>query len=145
MIIVEIIALFCCGTFFGAAIYISIAQHPASLQAGVPFAAKFFPPMYNLAAPMQIILAMGGTLAGLAQWYFSNDTLWMIGAGLLAFVIPFTVIVLKPINDQLLNPNIELSTSETETLLKKWAPRHWLRSIASGLSFLVYLWASVSG
>lgn len=144
MIFVEIIALFLCGTFFGAAVYISIAQHPASMKAGVPFAAKFFPPMYKLAAPLQIILAVGGTLAGLIQWYLSGDTLWAIGSVLLVFVIPFTLLVLKPINDQLLDPNAERSDSQTEQLLNQWAPRHWVRSIASGLSFVAFLWASVS-
>ncbi len=144
MIFVEIIALFMCGTFFGAAVYISIAQHPASMKAGVPVAAKFFPPMYNLAAPMQIMLAVGGTLAGLMQWYLTGNALWVIGAGLLGFVIPFTLVVLKPINDQLLDAHAERPDSTTEDLLNQWAPRHWARSIASGLSFMVYLWASVS-
>ncbi len=144
MIFVEIIALFLCGTFFGAAVYISVAQHPASMKAGVPFAAKFFPPMYNLAAPMQIFSAVGGTLAGLIQWYLLRDPLWAIGAALLVFIIPFTVVVLKPINDQLLDPNAQRSDSETEDLLNQWAPRHWVRSIVSGLSFVVYLWASVT-
>ena len=143
MIFVEIIALFMCGTFFGAAVYISIAQHPASMKAGVRVAAKFFPPMYNFAAPMQITLAVGGTFAGLIQWYLVSNILWMIGAGLLAFVIPFTLVVLKPINDQLLETNAERTDSQTEDLLNQWAPRHWVRSIASGLAFIVYLWASV--
>ncbi len=107
MVLVEFFALFLCGTFFGAAVYISIAQHPASIRAGVPVAAKFFPPMYDLAAPMQITLAVGGTLAGLIQWYLVSDALWAIGAALLVFVIPFTLIVLKPINDQLLDSNAE--------------------------------------
>ena len=143
MILAEFFALFLCGTFFGAAVYISIAQHPASMKAGMPVAAKFFPPMYGLAAPMQITLAVGGTLAGLIQWYLVSDALWVIGAALLVFVIPFTLIALKPINDQLLNPNAERSDSQTEDLLNQWAPRHWVRSIATRLSFVVYLWAGV--
>ena len=65
MILAEFLALFLCGTFFGAAVYISIAQHPATMKAGVSVAAKFFPPMYGLAAPMQILSALGGTLGGL--------------------------------------------------------------------------------
>ncbi len=144
MVLVEFFALFLCGTFFGAAVYISIAQHPASMKAGVPFAAKFFPPMYSLAAPLQVVLAVGGALAGLIQWYLVGDALWAIGATLLIFVVPFTLLVLKPINDQLLDPNTERSDSQTKDLLNQWGPRHWIRSIASGLSFIVYLWASVS-
>ena len=144
MLLTEFAALLFCGTFFGAAVYISIAQHPASMKAGVAVAAKFFPPMYGLAAPMQILCAVGGTVAGLIQWYLVGDALWAIGALLLVFVIPFTLIVLKPINDQLLDSNAERSESQTEALLNQWAPRHWVRSIASGASFAVYLWASLN-
>lgn len=114
------------------------------MKAGVPFAAKFFPPMYSLAAPLQVVLAVGGAFAGLIQWYLVGDALWAIGATLLIFVIPFTLLVLKPINDQLLDPNTERLDSQTEDLLNQWGSRHWIRSIASGLSFIVYLWASVS-
>jgi len=144
MILAEFLALFLCGTFFGAAVYISIAQHPASLKAGVSVAAKFFPPMYGLAAPMQIVLAFGGTLGGLVQWYLTDNVLWAIGAAFLVFVIPFTVVVLKPINDQLLDSKAQRTESETENLLNLWAPRHLVRSIASGLSFAIYLWASIA-
>lgn len=72
MILAEFLALFLCGTFFGAAVYISIAQHPASMKAGLSVAAKFFPPMYGLAAPMQIASALGGTLAGFVQWFLGG-------------------------------------------------------------------------
>ena len=144
MILIEFLALFLCGVFFGAAVYISIAQHPASMVAGVAVAGKFFPPMYGRAAPMQIFAAVGGTVGGLLQWYVTNDTLWLIGAILLIFVIPFTLIVMKPINDQLLNLDAQRSDEETAELLNSWAPKHMIRSIASGLSFAVYLWASIS-
>ena len=77
MIIIEVLALFLCGTFFGAAIYISMAQHPATMKTGIPFATKFFPPMYALASRLQIALAAGGTLAGVIQWYLSRDPLWV--------------------------------------------------------------------
>lgn len=144
MILVEFLALFFCGTFFGAAVYISIAQHPALMKAGVPVAARFFPPMYGLAAPMQIVSALVGSLAGLIQWLLADNVLWAIGAAFLIAVIPFTLVVLKPINDQLLDTKTERTESEIEDLLNRWAPRHWVRSIASGLSFAIYLWASVT-
>ncbi len=144
MILFEFLALFLCGMFFGAAVYISIAQHPATMKAGIPVAEKFFPPMYNLAAPMQIVSAIGGTLAGLALWLFGGGVLWAVGAVLLVFIIPYTVIVLKPINDQLLDTKAKRSNAETEKLLIQWAPRHWVRSVVSGLSFAVYIWASIA-
>ncbi len=143
-LLLEFIALFLCGTFFGAAVYISIAQHPATMKAGIPIAAKFFPPMYNLAAPMQIVSAIGGALAGLILWLAGGSILWAVGAAVLFFVIPYTLIILKPINDQLLDNSSQRTESETESLLNQWAPRHWVRSIASGLSFALYIWAGIS-
>lgn len=144
LMLIEFLALFLCGTFFGAAVYISIAQHPATMQTGIPFASAFFPPMYGLAAPMQIVSALGGTLAGVVMWWISGNIFWLFGAILLLFVIPFTIIILKPINDQLLDTKATRTDAETELLLRQWAPRHWVRSIASGLSFAVYIWASVA-
>ena len=144
MLLIKFLAIFLCGTFFGAAVYISLAQHPATMKAGIPVAEKFFPPMYGHAAPMQIATAIGGTLAGLIIWFMGGDALWLLGAALLFSVIPFTVFVLKPINDQLLDTNAKRSNEETEALLKRWAPRHWVRSIASGLSFAVYICASIA-
>ena len=144
MVIIETLTLLFCGTFFGAAAYISLAQHPATLQTGTQFAAEFFPPMYALASRMQIALAVGGTLAGATQWYVTRDSLWAAGAALLFFVIPFTLVSLNPINDQLLESASQRSAPETDRLLNAWAPRHWVRTIASGLSFIVCLWASVN-
>lgn len=100
--------------------------------------------MYGRAAPMQITLALGGTLGGFVQWYLTGCVLWIIGVALLIFVLPFTLVVLKPINDQLLDANAVRTEAEKKMLLDEWAPRHWARSISSGLSFAVYLWASAS-
>jgi hypothetical protein len=51
MVFFEAGALICCSLFFGAALYISMAQHPASMKAGIDVAAAFFTPMYAHAAP----------------------------------------------------------------------------------------------
>lgn len=83
MILIEMSALFFCGAFFGAAVYISMAQHPATMTAGIAFASQFFPPMYDLASRLQIALAVGGTLAGAILWYQTQDSLWALGAALL--------------------------------------------------------------
>lgn len=63
-----------------------LSLYAATMKAGVPFAAKFFPPMYILASRLQIALAVGGTLASVMQWYLLRDSLWAIGAALLVFV-----------------------------------------------------------
>ena len=61
--VVHVVALLCAGIFTGAAVYISVVQHPAAREAGV--GGLLFPRMYARAAPMQASLAILGTLAGL--------------------------------------------------------------------------------
>lgn len=46
----KLLAIYRCGVFFGAALYISLVQHPAVLETGADFAARFFRPMYRRAA-----------------------------------------------------------------------------------------------
>ena len=143
--IFQVIALFACGTFFGAALYISIAQHPAALEAGVAVGGRFFPPMYKRAAPLQILMALVGFLAGIAAWYQSSVILWLLGSLLLISVVPITLIIIKPVNDILLAQDNDPDSAKTAELLQRWGPKHWLRTVVSGVSFLMYLSAVVYG
>lgn len=135
----ELIAVFASGTFFGAAIYISIAQHPASLDAGGAFPGTFFPFMYRRAAPMQILLALAGSIAGFIQWYLTSALVWLLGSLALISVIPITLIIIKPVNDVLLDKQTDPTALETLELLKTWGHQHWIRSIVSGVAFLIFL------
>ncbi len=74
----------------------------------------------------------------------SMNTLWLIGAVLLVSVIPITLALIKPINDILLKPESNPESEETKDLLERWGPKHWLRTIVSGMSFLTYLIAALN-
>ena len=137
----ESIATFCAGAFFGAAVYISIAQHPAVMEAGPGVGGRFFPPMYRRAAPMQIILAVGGTLSGLTAFGVGGNILWAIGSLVLVSVIPITLVVIKPINDVLLDKSRDPDASDTAGLLRQWGFKHWWRSVMSGIAFILFLLA----
>lgn len=138
---IEIIATLCAGTFFGAAVYINLAQHPATLETGGEFAGKFFPPMYAKASVLQIALALCGTALGVISWFLSGDTYWLIGAVFLVSVVPITLLFIKQINDQLLHPKHQLKPEEVIALLAQWNPRHWVRTGVSLVAFVCYLLA----
>ena len=139
----EFIGTLCSGIFAGAAIYISIAQHPAATRLGPSGAIKFFSPMYIRAAPMQASLAVLGSLAALWAWWSGSGWLWLLGAILLAFVVPFTLVVIKPTNDRLKDPALDSLSEEAKNLLARWAALHAVRSVAGFLSFLVFVVALV--
>ena len=141
--ITELLATFCCGVFFGAALYISLVQHPAALETGNDFAIRFFPPMYRRAAWFQASLAVAGCVITIAAWLSGGSKLWLAAAILIGGVVPFTLILIKPVNDVLLQDRD--AVSEPGALLRRWAHLHWARTVASGLAFTTCLNAMVRG
>jgi hypothetical protein len=135
--VTKLLATFCCGVFFGAALYISLVQHPAALETGNEFAARFFGPMYRRAAGLQASLALIGCASGIAAWLSGAGELWLSAAILIGSVVPFTLMVIKPVNDALLHHRI--AGSEVAALLTRWGSLHWARTGASGLAFLTCL------
>ena len=135
--VTKLLATFCCGVFFGAALYISLVQHPAALETGNEFAARFFRPMYRRAAGLQASLALVGCASAIAAWLSGAGALWLAAAVLIGSVVPFTLIVIKPVNDALLQNHD--AASEVAALLTRWGYLHWARTVASGLAFLLCL------
>ena len=135
--VTKLLATFCCGVFFGAALYISLVQHPAALETGNEFAARFFRPMYRRAAWLQACLALFGCASAIWGWLSGAGALWLAVAVAIGSVIPFTLIVIKPVNDALLqNRNAAL---EVAALLRRWGYLHRARTVVSGLAFLLCL------
>ena len=135
----EFIATACAGIFAGAAVYINIAQHRAALALGTATAVKFFRPMYARAAPMQAALAVVGSLAALWAWWTGSGWLWLLGAVLLGFVVPFTLIAVMPTNNRLKDPALDVSSAEASDLLARWSSLHAVRTVTSSVSFLVFV------
>lgn len=97
----KLISTFSCGVFFGAALYISLVQHPAALETGNEFAVRFFRPMYRRAALLQATLAIVACVSGMVSWVGGAGHLWLGSAILIGTIVPFTLIVIKPVNDAL--------------------------------------------
>ena len=131
----ELIATLCAGLFAGAAIYITLVEHPARLECGTALAATEFGPSYRRATIMQASLAAVGFLAALAAWAQGAGPAVLLGGILLGLVIPFTLIVILPTNKRLLDPTLERGSPEAASLLERWGRLHAVRSVASGVAF----------
>ena len=139
----QIIATAGAGIFAGAAVYINVVQHPAAAQLGTATPVRFFGPMYSRAAPMQASLALVGALAGLWTWWTGSGGLWLLGAVLLGFVIPFTLLAIMPTNNRLTDDDLDPSSAEAAALLDRWSRLHGVRSLASVVAFLLFLVALI--
>lgn len=135
----QAIAIVASGLFAGAAIYITVAEHPARMECGVPLAATVFGPSYRRAAVMQALLAVLGSLAGIAAWRLGAGALWLGGSTALFLVVPFTLIVIMGTNRRLLDPGLERGSAEARALLVRWGRLHAVRSVLGAVSFLAFV------
>jgi hypothetical protein len=142
--IAEFVAVLTCGLFMGAAIYVSLVEHPARMECGVELAATEFRPSYRRGTIMQVTLAAVSLLSCIAAW-LAGATLWWVVAGVLQVsVIPFTLIVILPTNKLLLSPTLDSRSVEAERLLARWGRLHAVRSLLSGLALLLFLYLAIS-
>jgi uncharacterized membrane protein len=141
--IAKFVAVLACSLFTGAAIYISVVEHPTRMECGVEIAVAEFSPSYRRATVMQAILAAVGLISSIAAWLAGSTFWWPVGGLVLGSVIPFTLIVILPTNKQLLNPTLDRRSAQTERLLARWGALHAVRSVLSGLALLLFLYSVI--
>ena len=77
----QFLAVLCCTLFAGAAIYISLVEHPARMACDTKTAATVWTPSYKRATVMQAPLAALSFLFGVGAWLFGGGILWLMGDG----------------------------------------------------------------
>jgi hypothetical protein len=138
----EILAAFSCAAFFGAAAYISLVQHPAAMETGSDFAVRFFAPMYRRAAIMHASLAVAGAVFASLAYFLGAGRVWLLSAVLIASVVPFTLLVIRPVNEEI--KALVPSSAHAMELLVRWGRLHWVRTAVSGAAVIICLAAIVS-
>ncbi|MGH9373060.1 MAG: DUF1772 domain-containing protein [Vicinamibacterales bacterium] len=140
--ILEGLALLSCTLFTGAAIYVNLVEHPARLACGTEIAITQFAPSYKRATVMQVALALIAGAASVTLGVQGGGASWLWGALLILAVIPFTLIVILPTNNRLLEPGRDRRSAETRALLERWGRLHAVRSALSLAASVVLIWAA---
>ena len=102
-------------------------------------AAAEFGPSYRRAAVMQASLAATGLAASVLAWLTGAGVWWLAGGILLGSVIPFTLVVIMPVNKQLLAAILDKRSAQTRDLLSRWGKLHAVRSALSGIALVIFL------
>ncbi|TXN76594.1 MULTISPECIES: DUF1772 domain-containing protein [unclassified Methylobacterium] len=136
----DLVALVAATLFAGAALYITLVEHPArmGLEDG-PLLAQW-QPSYNRALPIQAGLAILGGAAGLLAWYLHREWQWMAGSLFLLANWPFTMLVIMPTNKQLMAMQPQHAGAESRGLLRRWAGLHGVRSALGSAASLLFAW-----
>jgi len=133
----EVISFIFTGLFAGVALYISFVEQPSRLASSTEVALAEWRFSYKRAAYLQIVLATVGVSSAIGAYYSGRGVSVFVGGVLLAIVMMWTLIVVMPVNRQLLDPSRVSTTPDTDVLLKKWGRLHLIRTIAALLSLAV--------
>jgi len=129
---IGLVALILAALFAGAAIYILVAEQPARLALSDAPLLQQWQESYPRAARMQAGLAVLASLAGALAFWRVRNPFWLVGAALMLANLPFTLIVIAPVNDALLALNAEQAAA-SRALIEHWGTLHAVRA---GLSVL---------
>lgn len=90
------VALFCCALVAGAAVYVSLVEHPAIAEAGATLATGYL--LFSQPRPVLYQGAFGvtGGLAGIMAGITGGDFLWLSGGLVLTVSTLYQLMVVVP-------------------------------------------------
>lgn len=127
--------------FTGAAVYISLVEHPARLLCPTDHALEQWRPSYRRATVMQAPLAIAGALLSIAAWLAGAGAVWLWSGLALGAVVPFTLLVMWPTNRRLEDPGLDATSERARSLLVHWGRLHAIRAGLSLLALILMLFA----
>src|SRR5436190_9605689 len=135
------LALTIAALFTGAAFYVNFVEQPARLSLDDRALLAEWKPAYKRGAIMQASLALIGFLLGLAGWWRASHAGFLIGAAAIIAPWPWTLLVIKPVNDQLLATASDQAGAASRALIVKWGTLHAVRTALGAVATLAFLWA----
>jgi hypothetical protein len=139
-----LLALIASAIFAGAAFYVNFAEQPARLTLDDRALLTEWKPSYKRGATMQAPLALIGFFLGLLAWWQMSHPGFLVGAIAIIAPWPWTLIVIKPVNDALLATEPDKAGPPTRALVVKWGGVHAARTAMGGLATVVFFWACLS-
>ena len=135
------VALVLAAAFSGAAFYVNEVEQPARLALGDSGLLAEWKLSYARGYRMQASLAAVSGAFGLVAAWQEQHVLWLIGAILILANWPYTLLIIKPVNDQLNAIDNNAANAAARALLVKWARLHGVRTALGVLATGVFLWA----
>ena len=134
------LALVAAALFTGAALYVSVVEHPARLGLDDSALLAEWKPSYKRGAALQAPLALIATALGALAFLGSQDWRWLLGAVLMLANWPYTLIVIMPTNKRLLALGANPPHEELRRSMADWGRLHAVRTALGAAATLVFLW-----
>lgn len=123
-----LLALIAAALFAGAALYVSLAEHPARMSLADSAALAQWKPSHARAMPILAVLALASLLLGLWAWWKISDE-WVLAGALLAGASLLTLVAILPVSRRLQAAAVDSAGADTRLLLARWGRLHALRTL----------------
>jgi Domain of unknown function (DUF1772) len=133
-------ALTLAAAFAGAAFYVNEAEQPARLSLNDASLLAEWKLSYARGYRMQAGLALLAGAFGIIAAFQTGDWRWWPGAVLILANWPYTLTVIKPVNDQLNAIDAKNAGAASRALIVKWARLHAARTALGVLAAGAYMW-----
>jgi divalent metal cation (Fe/Co/Zn/Cd) transporter len=138
-VLIGLLALTVAALFTGAAFYVNFAEQPARLKLDDRALLAESKPAYRRGFIMQASLAVIGFLLGAGAWWQTGIIAFLIGGLVILANWPWTLLVIKPVNDALMETPLEKARPQTRRLVEKWGMLHAFRTGFGALSVAIFL------
>jgi hypothetical protein len=122
---------------------VGFAEQPARLQLDDRALLIEWKPAYKRGFAMQAPLAIAGFLFGLLAWWQTGGWSWLLGAVVLVANWPYTLLVIMPTNNKLMDLDPASAGPDSRKLIETWARLHAGRTALGVAATLIFLWASL--
>ena len=139
------LALTVAAMFAGAAVYVIACEQPARLGLDDRALLAEFKPSYKHGAMLQAPLSLLGCVLGLVAWRQTGDWPWLAGAITVVSPWPWTLLVIRPVNNELLATGLKNAGAHTRGLIVRWGYLHLGRVALGVVAMLLFFWASAHG
>ncbi len=140
--IVGQLALVTAASFASASVYINAVEQPARLEIEPGALLAEWKVSYRRGTIMQVSLAVTAALLGLATYIIMHDWRWLFGALTFLLLLPYTFMVVMPINRRLTSISADAGHGSVRGDVRRWGFAHSGRTVLGTTAVLIYLWAS---
>ena len=133
-----LLALVTAALFAGAAFYINFAEQPARLKLDDRALLAEWSPAYLRGTLMQAPLAVASAALGAWSWWEKGGWFSLLGAMLMLTNLPWTFVVIMPVNRKLGAIGPDGDAALIRPLVKRWGYLHAVRSLLGILAVLAY-------
>jgi hypothetical protein len=137
-----LLALLLAAMFSGAAIYITVAEHPARLRLDHRSLLRQWKPSYKRGYVMQASLAVVSGLCGIAAYIRDQQAAWIVGAALIVANWPYTMLAMLGLNNRIMQTAEDAADATTTQMLHRWGRLHAVRSALGVAAAAAFLWAN---